>query len=126
MRLARPLVLLLASLALVAFGFWLGRSDLGRAATEVVHHAAVEAVAEQADLDTRMRVLLEHPEIIQAVQRGGGFGGDFSPLIGQNMFSRDPEVIAEAVVNAVTAPPGATVATVELQPSAPVGTGEAD
>jgi len=32
-----------------------------------------------------------------------------------------PEVIADAVVNAVTAPPGATVAWVELQPTAPIG-----
>ncbi len=96
MRLARPLLVVLAALALIAFGFWLGRSDLGRAATEVVHRAAVDAVVEQADLDARMRVLLERPAVIEAVREGGGFGGDFSPLIGQNMFSRDPEVIAEA------------------------------
>ena len=96
MRLARLAALLLAALLCIGIGFWLGRSDIGRAATARVHRAAVDAVVEQADLDTRMRVLLEHPEIIQAVRRGGGFGGDFSPLVGQNMFSRDPEVIAEA------------------------------
>ena len=96
MAIARILKWTLGAVALIAFGVWLGRSDFGRSATQVVHHVAVDAVVKRADLDTRMRLLLEHPEIIQAVTEGGGFGGDFSPLVGQNMFSRDPEVIAEA------------------------------
>ena len=96
MRPFRIAAVLLGALLLLGTGFWLGRSDTGRAATRTAHQAAVAAVVETADLDTRHRVLLENPEIIEAVKRGGGFGGDFSPLIGQNMFSRDPEVIEEA------------------------------
>ncbi len=96
MRLASPIRYLLVALAFTGLGLWLGRSEFGRGATRTVHHAAVEAVAQRVDLDTRQRVLLEHPEIIGAVRRGGAFGGDFSPLIGQNMFSRDGEVIEEA------------------------------
>jgi glyoxylase-like metal-dependent hydrolase (beta-lactamase superfamily II) len=96
MRIFRALAFLLTAIVFTGVGLWLGRSDAGRDVTRAVHHAAVDVVAERADLGLRQRVLLEHPEIVQAVRRGGSFGGDFSPEVAQNMFSRDPEVIDAA------------------------------
>ncbi len=96
MRVARLLSYVLVALVFSAVGLWLGRSSLGRSVTQTVHHAAVNVVAERVDLDVRRRLLFEHPEILRAVARGGGFGGDFSPAVAQNMFGRDAEVIAAA------------------------------
>jgi len=40
-------------------------------------------------------VVLEHPQLIQALGRGGGFGGKPAPLAATSMFGRLPEAIAE-------------------------------
>lgn len=96
MRIVRTIAFLLLAVAFTGLGVWLGRSGPGQRATRAVHHTVVDAVVERTDLSLRQRVLLEHPQILQAIRRGGSFGGDFSPAVAQNMFSRDPEVIDEA------------------------------
>ncbi len=82
---------LIIAAVFTGLGLWLGQSDAGRGITQAVHHAAVDAVAERADVNLRMRILLENPRIAQAVMRGGAFGGEFSAAVAQNMFSRLPE-----------------------------------
>jgi len=96
MQIKRGILLLATAVVFTGFGLWLGRSDAGKSVTRAVHHAAVDAVAERVDLSLRQEVLLEYPEIIRAVRRGGSFGGDFSAEVAQNMFSRDPAVVEEA------------------------------
>jgi alkyl sulfatase BDS1-like metallo-beta-lactamase superfamily hydrolase len=82
-----------------ALGYLLAGTDLGRSAAQGVsraRRAAIETVARRADLETRTLVLLEHPELVRAIARGGAFGGQFSRSVGLNMFSRLEEPIEDA------------------------------
>jgi len=79
-----------------AVGFVFGASRTGRGVGEHALRSTVAAVAERVPLSTRERVLLEHPEILHALMRGGSFGGEYSKAIAQGMFSRDPEAIEDA------------------------------
>ncbi len=93
-----PSILAAAIVGLV-FGFVLGRAPIGDEIADQAGHArnaTVGVIARGADLDTRMRVLLEHPRIIPQLAEGGGFGGRFSRVVAQNMFSRLPEAIEDA------------------------------
>jgi glyoxylase-like metal-dependent hydrolase (beta-lactamase superfamily II) len=96
MRMARLIRYATVAIAFTFVGLWLGHSERGRSLTQTAHHAAVGAVARKTDLSIRTRVLLENPEIVRALARGGGFGGKMSPAVAQNMFSRDPDAIEDA------------------------------
>jgi alkyl sulfatase BDS1-like metallo-beta-lactamase superfamily hydrolase len=87
---------LIIALVFTGFGLWLGQSNHGRGLTQAVHHAAVGAVVERADVNLRARILLENPRVARAIMRGGAFGGEFSAAVAQNMFSRLPEAIEDA------------------------------
>lgn len=87
----------------IAIGLLLARTDAGQR----VRSRAVAAGAGGAGrvlgaalgdraADLRQRVLLEHPDVAAAMLRGGGFGGEYSAMIAQHMFGRDPAAIAEA------------------------------
>ena len=80
------------ALVFAGLGLVLGRTDAGEAVRQSGRRAALRAaasVARRADVETRMLVLLENPELMDAVSRGGAFGGDFSRHVAQNMFDRD-------------------------------------
>lgn len=96
MRLRSTLSHLVVALLGLAAGLWLAGSDRGRDALEATRDAAVEQVVARRDLGIRERVLLEHPSILRAIRRGGGFGGAFRREVAQHMFSRRPDAI-EAV-----------------------------
>ncbi len=98
-------VVVVAGTAVVCFVFGLvfGGSELGgglgkRAASVAgrATSAALERVARRGGLDTRKLVLLENPSVMARVARIGGFGGEFSRVVAQNMFSRLPEAIEDA------------------------------
>lgn len=56
----------------------------------------VESISQKRDLSMRNRVLLENPELIIPFKKTAGFGGEFSQVIGLNMFSTIPEAVADA------------------------------
>jgi alkyl sulfatase BDS1-like metallo-beta-lactamase superfamily hydrolase len=61
-----------------------------------VRHVAMQSASGVMDVDMRTRVLLEHPELIDHIGKTGGFGGEFSRSVAQNMFGRLPESIEDA------------------------------
>lgn len=94
-----------AVIALVFFGLGLALggsqlgSGLGERAAKIADRATsavLETVARASAEDTRMRVLLENPRVMARVAEIGGFGGEFSRAVAQNMFSRLPEAIEDA------------------------------
>lgn len=59
--------------------------------------ATLEKLVESSEtLGTRELLFLEYPEMITALSKGGGFGGDFSRAIGQDIFGRSPEAVEDA------------------------------
>jgi alkyl sulfatase BDS1-like metallo-beta-lactamase superfamily hydrolase len=58
--------------------------------------AILEAGVRGGKLSVREMVLLEHPELMGAIARGGAFGGEFSRTVAENMFSREGPGVAEA------------------------------
>ena len=86
----------------VVAGFWLGRSDAGDAVRHEVgkagNHLAglvLGAAARSVDSDVRVQIFAESPELLEAVRRGGSFGGKFSAKAARGMFSRDADVIED-------------------------------
>lgn len=68
-----------------------------KASSTAVKQAALERLVESTDsLGTRELLFLEYPGMIKAISEGGGFGGDFSKAIGQDIFGRSPEAVADA------------------------------
>ncbi|MEP1472885.1 MAG: MBL fold metallo-hydrolase [Halieaceae bacterium] len=62
--------------------------ELARSSADAARKSAISVVANAADIDTRMMVLAENPELIERVAEGGSFGGEFSLAAAQNMFGR--------------------------------------
>jgi alkyl sulfatase BDS1-like metallo-beta-lactamase superfamily hydrolase len=92
---------LVVAVIFTLLGFFIAGTDHGAGgrlseAASQAKRATLEAVARRADLETRTLVLMEYPGLIPAIARGGGFGGQFSRSVGQNMFSRLEEPIREA------------------------------
>ena len=92
---------LVALLCLLA-GFWLGRGEAGDTVQEnlgaVGQRAAgvvLGTAARVFDSDVRVQILAENPDLLEALRRGGSFGGTFSPSVARGMFSRDPEAIGD-------------------------------
>ena len=72
-----------------------GVGDTARSGANSARKAAVQVVANAADIDTRMMVLAENPELIARVAEGGSFGGEFSLAAAQNMFGRVDSAIED-------------------------------
>ena len=72
-----------------------GVGDIARSGANSARKAAVQVVANAADIDTRMMVLAENPELIARVAKGGSFGGEFSLAAAQNMFGRVDSAIED-------------------------------
>ena len=70
-------------------------ADLARDSARTARSAAIEVVAEKANLDTRTMVLMENPEIISRLGEGGGFGGEHSVEAATNMFGRTEAAIED-------------------------------
>jgi alkyl sulfatase BDS1-like metallo-beta-lactamase superfamily hydrolase len=62
--------------------------------------------AATAEPDPRTLLMREHPELAAALQRGGGFGGEYSALIANRMHARDAELIGEARAKTTIEPHG--------------------
>jgi glyoxylase-like metal-dependent hydrolase (beta-lactamase superfamily II) len=77
-------------------GLLFGQTEAGEQARRTATRTVGGAIANTASMDLRKRVVLENPQIIQALQRGGGFGGEMSQQIALNMFSHDDVSVAEA------------------------------
>lgn len=83
-------------------GFWLGGEEAGDPESQrsgSIRQRAVGAVLGTAarflDSDPRVQILAENPDLLEALRRGGSFGGVFSPAVARGMFSRDPEAIGD-------------------------------
>lgn len=76
-------------------GLLLGQTDAGEQVRRSATRTVGGAIARSASMDLRMQVILENPQIVRALQRGGGFGGEMSQQIAMNMFSRDDVSVAE-------------------------------
>lgn len=72
-----------------------GVGDIARSSANSARKAAVQVVANAADIDTRMMVLAENPELVARVAEGGSFGGEFSLAAAQNMFGRVDSAIED-------------------------------
>jgi hypothetical protein len=59
--------------------------------------AALEAGVRSGKLSVRQMVFLENPELMQAIARGGAFGGDFSRAVAQGMFTRSGKAVEDAL-----------------------------
>ena len=82
---------LVTALLFLLIGTLLGGTqvgDLARSSADSARKAAISVVANAANIDTRMMVLAENPELIERVAEGGAFGGEFSLAAAQNMFGR--------------------------------------
>ncbi|MEH6550918.1 MAG: alkyl sulfatase dimerization domain-containing protein [Pseudomonadales bacterium] len=88
----------------IAIGLSLSQTDITSGvktsvsdAASSVRKAGLEKIVDSVDsLGTRELLFLEHPEMIPAIAEGGGFGGDFSKAIGQDIFGNSPEAQADA------------------------------
>ncbi len=86
----------ITALIFLVIGILLADTDVGDMARDTAksaRKAAVSVVADAANIDTRMMVLAENPELISRVAEGGAFGGEFSLSAAQNMFGRVEEAI---------------------------------
>jgi alkyl sulfatase BDS1-like metallo-beta-lactamase superfamily hydrolase len=70
-------------------------ADVARSAVKSAKSSAIEVVANAADVDTRMMVLAENPELISRISEGGSFGGEQSMAAAQNMFGRTEDAIED-------------------------------
>lgn len=87
----------LAGLAIGASaGLYFAASGVGHSAQRAVRERVAGALVARAGLGARERVVLEHPEIARAIERGGAFGGKTSPSIAQHMFAREGPGIEDA------------------------------
>ena len=99
----RLLAYALVAVAFTFVGLLLAETELGsgakRATSELgarARRAAFDTVAQNTDVSARNLVLMEHPSLIAAIRRGGAFGGEFSFVVAQNMFSRGEEAVEDA------------------------------
>jgi alkyl sulfatase BDS1-like metallo-beta-lactamase superfamily hydrolase len=86
-------------------GLGLAQTEVGRdlkrdaqAGAREATRSALSVVAGGLDIDMRERVILENPEILGAIERGGGFGGQHDPDVARNMFGRDVEKARVAAI----------------------------
>jgi alkyl sulfatase BDS1-like metallo-beta-lactamase superfamily hydrolase len=84
-------------------GLLLAETELGTSAKHVTSElgsrakrAAFDTVARKTDIRMRNLVLMEHPALVEAIRRGGAFGGEFSWVVAQNIFSRREEAVEDA------------------------------
>jgi alkyl sulfatase BDS1-like metallo-beta-lactamase superfamily hydrolase len=96
--------LLIAGTAGLIVGLGLANTETGQSAQQTLQQnlkqakkAGLETLAASSErLGARELLFIEHPEMIDAIAQGGGFGGDFSRHIGQDIFGRSPEAVADA------------------------------
>jgi alkyl sulfatase BDS1-like metallo-beta-lactamase superfamily hydrolase len=70
-------------------------AEVARTTAKSASSAAIEVVANKADIDTRTMVLAENPQMISRIMEGGAFGGEYSLSAAQNMFGRTEDAIED-------------------------------
>jgi alkyl sulfatase BDS1-like metallo-beta-lactamase superfamily hydrolase len=90
-------VLIIVSLIIFLTGYLTGRWDNTGVIEETISKvktSSTNTVAELINLENRELVLMEHPQLIPRIMKGGSFGNEeMSILAAKNMFSRLPEAI---------------------------------
>jgi alkyl sulfatase BDS1-like metallo-beta-lactamase superfamily hydrolase len=84
----------------IAIGFMIRGTDLGERASGAgteLRRDALGSVASALEVDVRERVLVENPELMGAIRRGGAFGGSFSRHVAQGMFKRTGQGVDDAL-----------------------------
>jgi len=99
----RWLAYAIVAVVFTLLGLLLAETELGTSAKHATSElgsrakrAAFDTVARKTDIRTRNLVLMEHPALVEAIRRGGAFGGEFSWVVAQNMFSRGEEAVEDA------------------------------
>ncbi len=87
----RKLLIGLAVIVAVVAFLWV--SGLGGKAKREMLEAAVRS----EQLDVKTMLMLEYPDMIRAISKGGAFGGKFSRAMAQGMFGREPEAIQDGL-----------------------------
>ena len=72
------------------------KSSVNRAATAVKKKGLEKIAASSDKVGARELLFLEYPEMMDAIARGGSFGGDFSRAIAQDIFGASQEAIDDA------------------------------
>ena len=87
------MVLSLVAAALVLLLWTLLYSDIGRPLRVI----AVDRLPMMREVESsiRHRLLLEDPQLLAAVSRGGSFGGEYSRLVATDIFGDSPEAVAD-------------------------------
>jgi len=92
-------VLIIVSLIIFLTGYLTGRWDNTGVVEETISKIktnTANTVAELVNLENRELVLLEHPQLIPRIMKGGSFGNDkMSIIAAKNMFSRLPDAIED-------------------------------
>jgi alkyl sulfatase BDS1-like metallo-beta-lactamase superfamily hydrolase len=96
-RFGRDLIVAIVFLVVgTGLGLLFGQTEVGKQARQSATRSVGGAIARGTNMDLRTQVIAENPQIIRSLQRGGGFGGEMSQQIAQNMFSHDDISVAEA------------------------------
>ena len=73
-----------------------GRASLQATSQTLVQRASLWAASQSDRVGARESLFIESPGIIEAIQRGGAFGGDFSRAIATDIFARSEAGMADA------------------------------
>jgi alkyl sulfatase BDS1-like metallo-beta-lactamase superfamily hydrolase len=99
----RWIAYVLGAVVFTVLGLLLAETELGTGAKHAsselgsrAKRAAFDSVARRTDVRARNLVLMEHPSLVEAIRRGGAFGGEFSWVVAQNMFSRGEAAAGDA------------------------------
>jgi len=97
--LGKYLLMITSGLVVLVIGYYMGRSDqegIIEKQLSQVKTNTTNVVAKVADLDDRELVLMERPQLISRIMKGGSFGNETMSIIAaKNMFSRLPEAIED-------------------------------
>jgi len=86
---------LAVAVVFLAAGLLLGRTDSGGELVSSARTSTLKALSGVASGEAHTRVLIENPELIPRIAKGGAFGGEMSMLAARNMFGRVPEAIED-------------------------------
>jgi alkyl sulfatase BDS1-like metallo-beta-lactamase superfamily hydrolase len=92
-------LLAISGIIILLAGYIIGSSNKSVIIDDKINdlkEATTSSVAQIIGLDDRELVLMEHPQLISRIMKGGSFGNEEMSIVGaKNMFSRLPEAIKD-------------------------------
>ncbi len=97
----KTILWLLSLIVVFIIAFFIGKSNRSYTVDAVADNlkmSVTNRISKSMHLNARKLVLMENPEMIKQIMKGGSFGNkNFSVLAAQNMFSRDPKVVDDVI-----------------------------